>query len=67
MPRPERVVWAETRWEVAEAWEEPGVSGEGSHLGGGGAHPGCPLHLSAHLLTDHSLRSRGSCFYRSST
>lgn len=25
---------AKTRREVAEAWEEPGVSGEGSHLGG---------------------------------
>ena len=37
--RPERVVWAvcQDRWEVAEVWEEPGVSGEGCHLGG--THP----------------------------
>lgn len=50
-------------------WLRPGRS-QGS-LGKGltwAAPPrGCPLHLSAHLVTDHSLGSRWACFALSPT
>lgn len=53
---PDRRGWfgpcAKTRWEVAEAWEDLGVSGEESHLGS--APSGVPLHLFAHLVADQS-------------